>query len=143
MKTLYLAVAGLLGLLFGIGLLLSGMANPEKVLGFFSIRSWDPSLALVMAGAVGVALPGFALAQRLEASMSGKPMQWPKTRHIDSRLIIGSATFGCGWGLAGICPGPALVLLGSGALEGALFVASMLLGMMLFEKFAAGPHPRN
>ena len=136
-------IAFLVGLLFGIGLLVSGMANPQKVLGFFNVHHWDPSLALVMAGAIGVALPGFALAGRLDKSVFGEALQLPKARHIDRPLIVGSALFGFGWGLAGICPGPALVLSGAGEFKGMLFMLSMLCGMIIFEKVAAGPTART
>lgn len=143
MKRTRAMIAGLPGLLFGIGLLLSGMANPQKVLGFFDLHRWDPSLALVMVGAIGVGLPGFALARHLGKTWLGEPLRLPGTQHLDSRLLIGAALFGLGWGLAGICPGPALVLLGAGEFKGILFVLSMLCGMMVFEKFAAAPPARN
>lgn len=118
------------GLVFGIGLLLAGMANPAKVLGFLDLAgAWDPSLALVMAGAVAVSSLAFARAKRRPAAWLGGPMQWPAARRIDRRLVLGSLTFGVGWGLAGFCPGPALVALGEGAGQAAVFVAAMLVGM--------------
>ncbi|MGO4329595.1 DUF6691 family protein [Cupriavidus sp. 2TAF22] len=124
----------LAGLVFGFGLILAGMANPAKVLGFLDLAgAWDPSLALVMGGAVAVGLAAFALARRRSASWLGLPMQLPATRQIDRRLLAGSLLFGIGWGLAGICPGPALVLLGSGVWQGMVFVLAMLAGMVLFE----------
>lgn len=130
-------VAALLGLLFGIGLLLAGMANPAKVLGFLDLAgSWDPSLALVMAGAIAVALPAFLLARRRRLSLSGQVFQWPQARQLDRRLVVGSVLFGVGWGLAGICPGPALLGLGTGMFAFVPFVAAMLLGMGLFELLA-------
>lgn len=122
------------GLIFGWGLILAGMANPEKVLAFLDIAgAWDPSLALVMGGAVAVASLAFALARRRRRSYLGLPMNLPVSRVIDKRLVLGSLAFGMGWGMAGICPGPALVLLGSGSGKGIVFVAAMLLGMGVFE----------
>ncbi|AKP32990.1 YeeE/YedE family protein [Yersinia aleksiciae] len=124
----------LAGLLFGLGLIVAGMANPAKVLGFLDIsRQWDPSLGLVMAAAVLVATIGFGWAKKRGVSLLGQPLQWPTSTHIDRRLIGGSLLFGIGWGLAGICPGPALVLLGAGMIKGIIFVAAMLLGMALFS----------
>lgn len=121
------------GLLFGLGLLLSGMVNPAKVLGFLDLAGlWDPSLALVMGGAIAVGLPAFWLAGRRQRSLLGEAMQLPKHRQIDRRLIGGSLLFGAGWGLVGICPGPALVGLASGSAGFALFVLAMLAGMALF-----------
>jgi uncharacterized protein len=122
------------GLLFGIGLLVSGMADPAKVLAFLDIAgNWDPSLALVMAGAVAVAIGPFALARRRTHSLLGLTMQLPSASAVDSRLVLGSVVFGVGWGLAGLCPGPALVLSGMGAAKALCFVAAMLVGMACFE----------
>ncbi|MFJ2990497.1 DUF6691 family protein [Collimonas sp. NPDC087041] len=122
------------GLIFGLGLIVAGMANPAKVLGFLDLAgNWDPSLAFVMAGAIAVAAPAFAFAKRRSRSLTGQPMLLPTARQIDRRLIAGSLLFGVGWGLAGICPGPALVLLGSGATKGLVFVVAMLGGMAIFE----------
>jgi len=121
------------GLLFGIGLLLSGMANPAKVLGFLDLAGhWDPSLAFVMAGAIALAAPAFRLARTRQSSLAGVPMRLPTSRRIDRRLVGGALLFGVGWGLAGFCPGPALVVAGSGAPRAWLFVAAMLAGMALF-----------
>lgn len=126
--------AFLAGLVFGIGLIVSGMSNPAKVLGFLDLAGpWDPSLALVMGGAVAVGLAGFTLAKRRQATWLGLPLQLPVARHLDRRLIGGSLLFGVGWGLAGICPGPGLVLVGAGFFKGLLFVVAMLAGMGLFE----------
>jgi hypothetical protein len=120
------------GLVFGSGLLLAGMANPAKVLGFLDLAgAWDPSLALVMAGAVAVGSLAFARATRRRVSLLGDPMQLPTARHIDRHLVVGSVVFGVGWGLAGFCPGPALVALGEGAGQAAVFVLAMLAGMAL------------
>ncbi len=122
------------GLIFGLGLVIAGMANPAKVLAFLDLAGdWDPSLALVMVGAFAVGAVAFAIAKRRTTSLSGAPMQLPTARHIDFRLIGGSALFGVGWGLAGICPGPALVLIGAGAAKGWIFLAAMLAGMLLFS----------
>jgi uncharacterized membrane protein YedE/YeeE len=122
------------GLLFGLGLIVSGMTNPAKVLGFLDLAGlWDPSLVLVMAGALMVSLPLFALIGRRKQALLGDPMQLPATRRIDMRLLLGSLTFGVGWGLAGYCPGPALVGLGTGGAKPLLFCIAMLAGMALFE----------
>lgn len=120
------------GLIFGLGLLISGMADPAKVLGFLDLAgAWDPSLGLVMAGAIGVAAPAFALARRQPRAFDGEPMQWPAAKAIDRRLLGGSALFGVGWGLAGLCPGPALLNAGAGYGQAWLFVAAMAAGMAL------------
>ena len=122
------------GLVFGLGLLVSGMANPAKVLGFLDLTGrWDPSLALVMAGAIAVGMLAFSVARRRTVSLLGLDMIWPKTRHIDRRLIGGSVLFGIGWGIAGFCPGPALVALGMGEWKAVVFVVAMLIGMGLFD----------
>lgn len=122
------------GLIFGLGLILAGMANPAKVLAFLDIAgAWDPSLALVMTGAIVVGSLAFAVARKCNRSYLGLPMNLSTSRVIDKRLVLGSLAFGIGWGMAGICPGPALVLLGSGSVKGTVFVAAMLLGMGIFE----------
>jgi len=124
----------LIGVLFGLGLIISGMTNPAKVLAFLDLAgTWDPSLIFVMGGAVLVALIAFYLAKNRTQSFLGGAMQIPTRRDIDRPLIIGSALFGVGWGLAGFCPGPALVSLGSGELKALVFVVAMLGGMLLFE----------
>ena len=123
-----------LGLLFGIGLVVSGMADPAKVLNFLDLfGTWDPSLAFVMAGAIAVGAMAFALARRRSVSLLGLPMKLPNLRHIDRRLVIGSLLFGAGWGIAGFCPGPALVALGTGEDQAVIFTIAMLGGMVLFE----------
>ncbi|HVL00344.1 MAG TPA: DUF6691 family protein [Dongiaceae bacterium] len=107
--------AFIVGLIFGIGLLVSGMSNPQKVLGFLDLAgNWDPSLALVMVGAIGVAAIGFALARRRSQTLLNEPMPpLPAANSpVDRRLVIGSVLFGIGWGIAGFCPGPVLVALG-------------------------------
>ncbi len=122
------------GLLFGLGLLLSGMANPAKVIGFLDLAgAWDPSLALVMAGAIGTALVPFTWARKQDRSLLDAPMQLPSKRELDGRLIGGSLLFGVGWGIAGICPGPAVAVLLSGHWQVVLFVIAMLGGMLLFS----------
>jgi uncharacterized membrane protein YedE/YeeE len=127
-------IAAVAGFLFGIGLLLSGMANPAKVLGFLDLAGpWDPSLALVMVGAIAVGLLGFGAAKKRTTSVLGAPMQLPSGTVVDRRLVFGSLLFGVGWGLAGICPGPALVLLGAGVGRASVFVVTMLAGMAFFE----------
>ena len=132
------------GLVFGLGLLLSGMADPAKVLGFLDLAGrWDPSLALVMAGAIGVGAIAFARARTRATSLLGAGMQLPTKRTLDRRLIVGSALFGAGWGLAGFCPGPALVALGLGEPKAVVFVAAMLAGMGLFELIEALRRPKR
>lgn len=130
-----LTLASLLaGLVFGLGLIVSGMANPAKVLGFLDLAgAWDPSLALVMAGAIAVGSIAFAAAGRRTHSLIGAEMKLPSARHIDRRLVVGSTLFGIGWGLAGFCPGPALVAVGLGEVKALVFVAAMLVGMGVFE----------
>jgi len=122
------------GLVFGIGLLVAGMTNPAKVLGFLDLAGrWDPSLALVMAGAILVALPAFRIAARRRQSLLGEPVHLPTATRIDRRLVLGSLAFGAGWGLAGFCPGPALASLATGAVQPLIFCAAMLAGMGIFE----------
>lgn len=129
-----LLTALIAGLIFGLGLLISGMSNPAKVIGFLDLAgNWDPSLAFVMAGAIAIATVGFALARKRTTSLLQLPIQLPTNKQIDIRLVLGSALFGIGWGLAGICPGPSLVLLGMGVGKGVLFVVAMLAGMGIFE----------
>lgn len=122
------------GLIFSVGLMVSGMSNPVKVLGFLDIAaSWDPSLAFVMVGAIVVASLAFFVARRRTRSLLGLPMQLPASATITPRLVLGSAAFGIGWGLAGFCPGPALVALGAGYPKAIGFVAAMVAGMLVFE----------
>lgn len=126
------------GLLFGIGLLLAGMANPAKVLGFLDLAGvWDPSLAFVMVGAIAVASVPFSWASKQSKSLLGAPMQLPVKRELDVRLIAGSLLFGIGWGIAGICPGPAVVLLLTAHWQAFVFVLAMLFGMLLFTELEA------
>lgn len=124
----------LVGLVFGLGLIVSGLANPAKVLAFLDLAGpWDPSLMLVMGGAVLVAMPFFELARRRPASWLGLPLHLPARRAVESRLVVGSLVFGVGWGLVGFCPGPAVVALGMLNPKAAVFVVAMLGGMALFE----------
>ena len=130
------------GLLFGLGLLLSGMADPAKVLGFLDLAgAWDPSLALVMVGAIALAAVAFAGVRGRATSLLGDPLRLPTKRTIDRRLIVGALLFGAGWGLGGFCPGPALVALGMGVPHALVFVAAMLAGMGLFEWLEARGKP--
>lgn len=124
----------LVGLLFGIGLILSGMTDPGKVIGFLDLfGNWDPSLALVMGGAIMVGVFAFAIAKKRTSTFLGGALHLPKSTDIDKRLVVGGLVFGAGWGLAGFCPGPALVSLGAGQPKAAVFVAAMLAGMYVFE----------
>jgi len=124
----------LAGLVFGLGLIVSGMANPAKVLGFLDIGGpWDPSLAFVMGGAVAVAALAFRVAKGRKRSSLGADMALPTSRVIDRRLVLGSILFGVGWGIAGFCPGPGLVALGMGQIKALVFVMAMLTGMGIFE----------
>ncbi|SDT93986.1 DUF6691 family protein [Pseudomonas yamanorum] len=126
--------AFLAGLIFGLGLLLAGMANPAKVLAFLDVAgTWDPSLALVMVGAIAVAVIPMNWARKHKQSLLTAPMQLPVSRALDVRLIGGSVVFGIGWGIAGICPGPAVVLLFTGHWQILIFVVAMLAGMYVFS----------
>ena len=122
------------GLLFGLGLMLSGMTDPGKVLGFLDLAGlWDPSLALVMGGAIAVGVFAFSAAKKRSLSSLGVDLRLPGQQHIDKRLVVGSLLFGAGWGLAGFCPGPALVSMAAGQSKAVWFVVSMLIGMLIFE----------
>ena len=124
------------GLVFGLGLIVSGMANPAKVLGFLDLAgAWDPSLTLVMAGAILVGFFAFSIAKKRTHSFIGAEMKLPTASAIDSRLLAGSALFGAGWGIVGFCPGPGLVALGMGEVKALVFVAAMLVGMVVFSWF--------
>jgi uncharacterized membrane protein YedE/YeeE len=122
------------GLVFGLGLILSGMANPAKVQGFLDLLgTWDPSLAFVMGGAIAVGLAAFAAAGRMRRTLFDRAFTLPANQRIDTRLLAGSLAFGVGWGLVGFCPGPALVALGAGETKAAVFVLAMLAGMGIYE----------
>ena len=124
-----------LGLTFGLGLLISGMTDPGKVQGFLDLAGlWDPSLAFVMGGGVMVGLLGFGWAKKQTLSLSGAPFQWPEMTLIDRPLVLGSLMFGMGWGLAGFCPGPALVSMASGEVKAVVFVLAMLSGIVCFDR---------
>jgi uncharacterized membrane protein YedE/YeeE len=126
--------AWLAGLIFGLGLIVSGMVDPTKVLGFLDITSaWDPSLAVVMAGAILIAAPAFTVAKRHTVSLIGAEMKLSVFGQIDRRLVVGSVLFGTGWGIAGFCPGPGLVAFGMGEVKAVVFVIAMLAGMGVFE----------
>ena len=130
-----LAFALLAGLLFGIGLIVGGATDPAKIQNFLDIwGDWDPSLGLVMAGAVAVGLIAFAIARRRNTAWSGTPIDWPTERGIDTRLIIGAALYGAGWGWAGLCPGPALVAAADGYAPAVVFVPAMLVGMTVHDQ---------
>ncbi|QWK80850.1 YeeE/YedE family protein [Ochrobactrum sp. BTU1] len=123
------------GVIFGFGLSISGMLNPIRVQGFLDIfGAWDPSLAIVLGGAVIVAFIGVQIAKRMQHPTFDDSFHVPTHRRIDARLIIGSALFGLGWGIGGFCPGPAIASLSVGLPQSALFVVAMLLGMFVHEK---------
>jgi uncharacterized membrane protein YedE/YeeE len=125
-----------IGVLFGWGLIISGMSNPEKILGFLDLAGpWDPSLAFVMLGAVLVGLAGFYVVSKRSEAFFGGALHIPTRRDITKPLIVGSLIFGVGWGIAGFCPGPALVALGAGHLKALVFVIAMLVGMEICERF--------
>ena len=126
------------GLVFGLGLIGSGMTSPAKVKGFLDpFGAWDPSLALVMGGAIAVGAVAFAAARRRTLSWTGAHMEIPTSTVIDSRLLLGGVLFGAGWGIAGFCPGPALVAASSGSLAALGFVAAMLVGMTAHDRLLA------
>ena len=130
---------GFCGLLFGCGLVWSGMANPAKVLGFLNLSGqWDPTLVVVMAGALLVSLPGFWLVKKAAGPLLCDTFQIPSSTRIDKRLVSGAVIFGLGWGLAGLCPGPAMAGLSSGEPGIYIFVAAMLVGMLLHDKGPLG-----
>ncbi len=122
------------GLIFGLGLILSGMTDPGKVIGFLDLfGAWDPSLALVMGGAILVGVFAFAIAKRRTSTFLGSALRMPGVTAVDKRLVTGSLLFGAGWGLAGFCPGPALVSVGLGQPKALVFTLAMLAGMVVFE----------
>jgi uncharacterized membrane protein YedE/YeeE len=127
-------IALIVGMLFGIGLIVSGMTDPSKVIGFLDLAGpWDPSLGLVMAGAIAVALLAFRIAAGRARSLLGDAMRLPSANRIDRRLVLGGLAFGAGWGIAGYCPGPALASLAGGGAKPLIFSAAMLAGMAIFE----------
>lgn len=129
----------LIGVLFGLGLIISGMSNPQKILNFLDVTgNWDPSLLFVMGGAVLVGLAGFYLVSKRSKAFFGGALYIPTRRDITKPLLIGGFIFGAGWGIAGFCPGPAIVALGSGQLKALVFVLAMLAGMAICERFFIG-----
>jgi hypothetical protein len=129
------AFAAFSGLLFGLGLICSGMTNPSKVKGFLDVfGSWDPSLAFVMAAAIAVGAFAFSAAKRRTRSWSGELMELPTLKVVDPRLILGGVLFGAGWGIGGFCPGPALVAMGAGSSAAWIFGIAMLAGMLLHDR---------
>ena len=124
----------IVGLLFGWGLLISGMTDPGKVIGFLDLAgSWDPSLALVMGGAIAVGFFAFGMAKKRTRNFFGGALHLPTSRDIDKRLLLGALLFGAGWGLAGFCPGPGIVSMAAGQPKAVVFVVAMLAGMLVFE----------
>lgn len=141
---MHIVIALAAGLIFGIGLIVSGMTDPSKVTGFLDLAGhWNPSLAFVMGGAILVGLFAFRFAARRTTSLLGDVMRLPTAAHIDRRLVLGSLAFGAGWGLAGYCPGPALASLLSGGSKPLIFGAAMLAGMALFELLERLPRGRK
>lgn len=137
-----LATAFAIGLIFGLGIVISGMIDPTKVLNFFDLAgSWDPSLAFVMAGALAITIPGYLIVLGRPGPVLEDRFQLPDTRVIDRRLVLGSATFGVGWGIAGFCPGGALPALGTGEPSVYLFVLSLIGGLLLARLIQSRPRP--
>ena len=128
------AVSFIVGLLFAIGLALAGMTQPQKVIGFLNPFAWDPSLLFVMVGAIGVHALSYPLIKRRSSPLLDTKWHVPTRKDVTSRLAIGSAIFGIGWGLGGYCPGPGLTSLSSGDLRPVIFVVAMIIGMLLFKK---------
>jgi uncharacterized membrane protein YedE/YeeE len=140
---MHIVIALLAGLVFGIGMIVAGMTDPAKVTGFLDLAgNWDPSLALVMGGAILVGMFAFGYARKRERSLLGAVMRLPTATGIDRRLVLGSLAFGAGWGLAGYCPGPALASLASGGAKPLIFTLAMLAGMALFELLERLPAAR-
>jgi uncharacterized membrane protein YedE/YeeE len=138
------ATSALFGVLFGLGLLISGMLDPAKVLGFLDVAGdWNPQLAFVMGGAIAVALPAFQLARKRPQTLTGEPLQLPRRTGIDARLIGGAAIFGVGWGLAGLCPGPALVAVGFAGPSAFVFAGAMVLGALIARWTLKAPAPSS
>jgi uncharacterized protein len=135
-------IALLSGLVFGLGLIVSGMTDPAKIKGFLDLfGAWDPSLALVMAGAIAIGVFAFARARRQRVAWSGALIALPTSRVVDSRLVVGGLIFGTGWGIAGYCPGPAIVAAAAGSGAALAFVAAMLVGMASHDWLAGRPPP--
>lgn len=123
------------GLIFGLGLVISGMADPAKVLNFLDVTGqWDPSLAFVMGGAIAVTMPGYAVLRKRSGPVFADRFNWPTRNDVDPQLLGGAATFGLGWGLSGFCPGPALTAISLGATGTFVFVPCMIIGMWLARR---------
>lgn len=136
---MHIVTAFIVGLVFGIGLIVAGMTNPAKVQGFLDLAGiWDPSLALVMGGAILVGLVAFRIAGTRERALLGDAMRLPTATRIDRRLVLGGLAFGAGWGLAGFCPGPALASLATGGAKVLIFTGAMVAGMIVFELLERG-----
>ncbi|MDX1528649.1 MAG: DUF6691 family protein [Gammaproteobacteria bacterium] len=124
-----LGIALAAGFVFGLGLVISGMSNPAKVIGFLNVAGpWDPTLLLVMGGALAITIPGFRLLKSRARPLFADRFEWPTRKDLDVRLIAGAALFGLGWGIAGFCPGPAITALATARLDVVLFVAAMVAG---------------
>ena len=124
----------LVGMIFGIGLIIAQMTNPSKIIGFLTFgENWDPSLLFVMASAVFISFFAFSLAKKKNKTLLNLDFEIPKRTDIDSSLIVGSALFGIGWGMVGFCPAPAIVSLAFGNLQTLLFIVTMLIGMYLVK----------
>ncbi len=141
---MHIFMALVVGLVFGLGLILSGMTDPSKVIGFLDLAGrWDPSLAFVMGGAILVGLVAFRFASQRDKSLLGHVMHLPVDARIDRRLVLGGFAFGIGWGLAGYCPGPALTMLASGGSKPLIFSTAMIAGMAIFELLERRPARRQ
>ena len=141
---MHILIALIVGLIFGIGLIVSGMTDPSKVIGFLDLAGpWDPSLGFVMGGAIAVGLVAFRFASGREKSLLGDAMRLPTATNIDRRLVLGGLVFGAGWGLAGYCPGPALASLAAGNIKSLIFTAAMIVGMAIFEIIERMPARRR
>jgi uncharacterized membrane protein YedE/YeeE len=126
------------GLLFGLGLAISQMVNPKKILDFLDVTgNWDPSLALVMAGAVGVTMLAFRFVVKRKQPIFDSEFHLPRLTKVDRRLLVGSGVFGLGWGIGGYCPGPGIAALSAGSVEALVFVAGMAIGSFLYRRLAA------
>jgi uncharacterized membrane protein YedE/YeeE len=136
---MHIVTAFIVGLIFGIGLIVAGMTDPAKVQGFLDLAGdWDPSLAFVMGGAILVGFAAFRIAGKRERALLGDAMRLPTATHIDRRLVLGGIAFGAGWGLAGFCPGPALASLATGGAKVMIFAGAMVAGMIVFEVLERG-----
>jgi uncharacterized membrane protein YedE/YeeE len=141
---MHIVMALVAGLVFGLGLIVSGMTDPSRVVGFLDLAGrWDPSLAFVMGGAILVGLVAFRFAAGRDRSLLGDVMRLPGATRIDRRLVLGGLVFGAGWGLAGYCPGPALASLAAGGSKPLIFSAAMLAGMVIFEVLERLPARRK